>query len=230
MKSIVLTFLMLVPSLMFSQFMNRSAPEPGSIKPFSGFTRIDYARILIPEKKNEIEGNIYVFENWNNRGVLSIGNEAYKLGNINFNMRTNKVESRVGKDSVYIFDLTNVDYLFINNRKFKNYYFSKNNRNEILELIYDGEDLKLLKGFEIGIKRGEVDPLMVKKTVAKFYTTTFYYINKGDDFNKIKLKKKDILLLFNDKVDLVRNYIKENKLSYTNEKNVIKLFNHYNSL
>jgi hypothetical protein len=230
MKSIALAFLMFTPSLMFSQVINSTAPSPGSINPFSGFTRIDYARIPIPVKKDEIEGKIYVFENWNNRGVLSIGDQAYKLSNINFNMRTNKVESRVGKDSVYIFDLTNVDYLLINNRKFKNYYLPKKNTNEIFELIYDGDDLKILKGFEIGIIRGEVDPLMVKKKVAKYYTTTRYYIKKGNNIEDIKLRKMDIITLFNEKSTLVNDYAKENKLSYKKEKDIIKLLNYFSSI
>ena len=228
MKSIVLVFLMFAPSLMFSQFLDRPAPPPGSIKPFSGFTRMDYASFKIREEKYKIEGNIYVFENWTNRGILKIGKNEFKLSNINFNMRTNKIESRVGKDSVYIFDLTNVDHIFINNRKFKNYYFS--NQNEILEVIYDGDDFKMLKDYKVDIKRGEVDPLMIKKKVAKFYTNAFYYIKKGNDFKKIKLKKKDILLLFDNKSNLVSNFVKENKLSYKKEKDINKIFIFYDSL
>lgn len=225
MKLIATLVFMFTFYFMFSQLIDR---DIGRFEAFSGFTRIDYASFKIPEEKNEIEGNIYVFENWTNRGILKIGKNEFKLSNINFNMRTNKIESRVGKDSVYIFDLTNVDHIFINNRKFKNYYFS--NQNEILEVVYDGDDFKMLKDYKVDVKRGEVDPLMVKKKVAKFYTNTFYYIKKGNDFKKIKLKKKYILLLFDNKSNLVSDFVKENKLSYKSEKDVKKKISYYESL
>ena len=71
---------------------------------------------------------------------------------------------------------------------------------------------------------------MVKKQVAKFYTTTFYYIKEGNNFKNIKLKKKDILLLFNDKSKVVNNFAKENKLSFKSEKDLNKIFSYYESL
>jgi hypothetical protein len=236
MKSVVVVGLMFFSFLGFSQPVGPGIPSGSPldgnlsfVPNLSSFTRVDYARIMIPDKKNEIKGNIYVFENWKNRGVLKIDKNEFKLSNINFNMRTNKIESRVGKDSVYIFDLTNVDHLFINNRKFKNYYLPKNSTNEIFELVYDGEEIKILKGYEIGVKRGEVDPLMVKKTVAKYYTTTRYYIKKGKNIEEIKLRKKNIVPLFNSKSRLVNDYAKVNKLSYKKEKDIIKLLNYYAS-
>ena len=181
-------------------------------------------------KPKKIVGNIYVFENWNNKCTIAIGAEAFKLKNINLNMKTNRFEAQVGKDSMFAFNTSNIDYIYISNRKFKSFYMPQINKNRNFEIIYDGNDLKVLKGFEVGVKYNEPDPLMVKKNVDNYFTTHTYYIKKGEDVTEIKLKKKAILSLFNDKTDLVSKYVKENNLSYKSEKDLNKMFIYYDSL
>ncbi len=244
MKKIILTVLILSSSLIFSQGVPIGGPSLGSPLPVqnrldgdlfnfyaqSGYTRVDYARIMIPKKTPNIKGNIHAFKSWDNRGVLNVDKKAYRLNNVNFNIWTNTIESQVGKDSIYIFDLANVNYASINNRKFKSFYFSKKNKNQIFEVLHDGEDIQVLKYYEIEIKRGEVDPLMVEKKMAKFLITKSYYIKEGINIKKIALKKKNILPLFKDKSNQVSQFVKENNLSYKKEKDLKKIFNYYRSI
>jgi hypothetical protein len=181
-------------------------------------------------KPKDIAGNIYVFEGWKNMSKIVIGEQVFKLRNINFNIKTNNFESQIGKDSIFAFNTTNVDHIFINNRKFKSFYVSNQDKNKNFEIIYDGEEIKILKGYEVGIKYNEPDPLMIKKNVDNYFTTATYYIRKDEDIKQIKLKKKSILALFNNKSDLVGKYVKENKLSYKKEKDLNKMFIYYDSL
>ncbi len=234
MKKIIIIVLVLSSSVSFAQFSARNfnsfrAPN-NPLKPVNVYTRVDYASILIPKKNPEIDGNVHAFKEWNNKGTLNVDKKIYRLNNINFNMRTNTIESKVGKDSLYIFDLSNVNYATINNRKFKSFYVTKLNKKEIFEVLYDGDDFSVLIGYEVGVKRGEVDPLMVQNKKAKYYTTKTYYIKKGTDVKKMVLKKKNVVSLFNDKSKLVNQFAKENKLSFKKDKDLKKIFNYYKSL
>ncbi len=181
-------------------------------------------------KPTNLKGDIHVFSQWKNKGVIRIDNKDYRLGNINFNIKTNNFESQVGKDSVFILDIANVNHVYINNRKFKSFYFAKKKSDKSFEIIYDGDDFKLLKGYEVGIKYGETDPLMVRKKVDTYFITKTHYIRKGTDIQEITLKKKKIVSLFKDKTDLINKFVKENKLSYKKEIDLKKIFNYYNSL
>ena len=225
-----MVLLLSISNMTFGQVFNTTAPPPGATSPFSGFTRIDYARILIPKEDNKIEGSVYVFEGWNNEGLLQVDDSAYKLSNINFNMRTNSIETKVGRDSVYIFDLANVEHALINNRKFKSHYFPKDRKDKIFEQLHEGSDFEILKGYEVGIRKAEIDPTMVKKRVSKYFTTKTYYVKRGIDIKKFSLKKKEILPLFGSKSKDVVAFVKENKLSYKKDEDLKKIFKYYSTL
>jgi len=234
MKSIIFAILFFTTNLLLSQTSNTPASRvifDNFLQSLSNSTSGGYGNAgTFFNKPKKIVGNIYVFENWNNKCKITIGDEVFKLTNINLNMKTDRFEAQIGKDSMFVFNTSNVDYIFINNRKFKSFYVPQKNKNRNFEIIYDGNDLKVLKGFEVGIKYNEPDPLMVKKNVDNYFTTVTYYIKNGENINKIKLKKKSILALFNDKADLVSKYVKENKLSYKKEKDINKMFIYYDSL
>ena len=195
----------------------------------SSWTRVDYATFIVKDNK-QIQGNPYAFEKWENRGVLFVDGKRYRFNDINFNMRTNTIESQIVKDSIYIFDLSNVDYAYINNRKFKSYYFPKKRKNEIFEMLYDGEGFKFLIDYEVGIKRPVVDPAMVRKPVARYFTTERFYVKRLNNIEEISLKKKHIMHLFKGKSNQMSNYIKINKLSFKRKENLKKMFEYYSKL
>ena len=247
MKKVLLLFLLFSSGFIFSQAnpIGRPTSVPlglpvgiqngldGNLFNFynsSSYAKIDYAMIQIPKENHDIQGSPYAFKGWNNRGLLKVDSRDYKLNNLNFNMYTNTIEAKVGIDSVYIFDLVNVDYAFINNKKFKNFYVSDRSQNKIFEMIYDSDDFQILKGYNVLIKKGEVDPLMVKKKKAKYVTDINYYVKEGNSIKKITLKKKVVLLLFKDKSTLVSNFVKENKLSYKKDQDLKNIFAYYKQL
>lgn len=228
MKSLISLFLIFSSSFIFSQNIdpNTGSSRFGILSDMSNFS----GGSIIINKKSEVKGNIYVFPNWNNIGIIDIDNKKYKLANINFNIKTNNFESQVGKDSVFILDIANVNDIYINNKKFKSFYFSKIKKNKSFEILYDGDDFELLKGFEVGIKYGETDPLMVKKKVDTYFTTKTYYIKRGTDIQEIRLKKKTILDLFKEKSNLVNTFAKKNNLSFKKDMDLKKIFSYYKSL
>jgi hypothetical protein len=66
--------------------------------------------------------------------------------------------------------------------------------------------------------------------IKTFNHSTRYFLKKGSEMKLIKLNKKDILNALNDKEDKVEEYVKENKLSFSKEFDVIKMMKYYNSL
>ena len=228
MKSIITIIILFFINIIFSQNIDptNGASKLGILSDMSNFS----GGSIIFNKKTEVEGNIHLFKSWNNKGVIHIDKKDYRLGNVNFNMKTNNFESEIGKDSIFIFDVANIDYIYVNNRKFKSFYFPKKKKDLNFEIIYDGEDFKLLKGYEVGIKYGETDPLMVKKKVDTYFTIKKYYVRAGTDIQEISLKKKAILSLFKEKSDIVSVFVKKSKLSYKKEQDLKKIFQYYKTL
>jgi hypothetical protein len=65
---------------------------------------------------------------------------------------------------------------------------------------------------------------------AEFVMRKTYYIESGSEISEISLKKKDILPLFGDKEGEMKKYLKEQKLSFSEETDVIQMMRYFNSL
>ena len=233
MKSLIFTLFFFVTSLIFSQTRNSPDNTTAYISIVESFSKalntIGEAGTFF-NKPKKIVGNIYVFEDWNTKSKLVLNDKVYKLKKINLNILTDKFEAKVGKDSMFAFNSSNIDYIIINNRKFKSFNDVKKGGDRNFELIYDGDELKLLKGYEVGVRYNDPDPLMIKKNVDNYFTTKTYYIKRGEDIKQIKLKKKNILNVFGSKASVVDKFVKEKKLSYKKEKDLNKIFIYYDSL
>ncbi len=236
MKKIVLVAFLFSSSLIFSQPQTVGSPTSStsyaSILLISGNGDGDSSGSIgmFISKPNDIEGDVYAFPNWENIGVIMADKRKFSLPNINLNIKTNNFESKFSKDSVFVFDIANIDHVLINNKKFESFTYLKNGSNRILEIIYDGDDYKMLKGYEVHLKKGKQDPLGIRKAVDKYVTTNTYYLKMGNDINKIRLQKKIILPLFKNKVNSVNSFVKKNNLSYKNEKDLVKMFKYYDTL
>ena len=171
---------------------------------------------------NKLKGSYLLFEDWDHLGIIkTTRDKSFKIENINFNIKDNRYESKVGNDFVYVFDLENVDYLLIDYRKFKSYNLPEDDANVIMEVIVDHSAFTLLKKYKIDIKIGEAHPLMLEPTTDEYIIKSSYYIKRGDNVEKFKLSKKNINdLIGADKRKALSKYVKSNKLSYKRDKDV----------
>ena len=229
MNSLIVVVIMFCANIGFAQNNESNSSENSGSDPVMLALR-NYESGWTFNTNKKINGDIYVFKNWTNSCRISIGDKVYKLNNINLNIKTNYFEAKVGKDSIFTLNTSNADYIYINNRKFKSFNVPSKGRSENFELIYDGTNIKLLKGYELGVKYNEPDPLMVRKNVDTYYTTTTYYTKIGGDLILVKLKKKSLLSLFDDKANMVSKFAKNNKLSFKKERDVNKILIYYESL
>ncbi len=67
---------------------------------------------------------------------------------------------------------------------------------------------------------------------AKFIYKKLYFIKKGNKLPvvEIRLSKKSVLKALKNQKQAILSFIKNNKLKLRNEKDVVKLFNYYNTL
>lgn len=173
-----------------------------------------------------IQGSEYLFPSWDgNFLVTSKQGNQYKLFNLNYNLNTKKLETVMGKDSVFQYDVSQIDYIKSFNRKYKAI------NNEFYQELVQGDKISFLKGFYVSVMDGVVNPLTQQYTTPNRYIQkNKYFYLKGEQFQEIKLKKSDVLKVFDDKAEVIKKYAKEKNLSFGDENDVASLFRYYNTL
>jgi len=170
-----------------------------------------------------VDGTVYLFEGWNNAGVIYAADNKYALNNINLNIERNSFESKVGQDSLFSFNFNNIEKFVINGRTFKNYYWDDDNR--VYEIIYEGESWSIIKGFKIVEVTGSANP-MLNRSRDRMVRKSFYYLKNDKGIHPFKLKKNKILNLVGEKeneVDKIESFAKQNNLSFKDENDVRKI-------
>ncbi len=198
-----------------------------NLKPNNG---ILYAKNSVAKP---VSGQTHLFKDWNNEGRIYFNNKGFSIKNINLNLQTNNFECKFGRnrDSLYVIkNNAEIDSVYINNKKFISYYFPEKGERTNLDVIYEGDDFQLLKGYELDIIKKDPDPLMFRKNEDKYYVVKQYYLKSNNDIEKISVKKKKILGLFTNKSKAVANFAKENKLSFKNDNDLRKIFEYYSTL
>jgi hypothetical protein len=162
--------------------------------------------------------DLHMFSDWKNQGVIHMDGKVYRLRNINLNVSDNTIDSKV-KEKYFIYKSRLIDSISINNSNFKRLGRS------FYEVLLEKKDNLFLKKFDsrqLKSKSNRLGGTIVRTSkILKFK----YLIQSNDEFIKIELNKKSILGLFEDKQDILLNYVKDEKLSYKKEEDLIKILN-----
>ena len=186
-------------------------------------------KIFNPEKYSDISGSPFLFDKWIN-GSVSTPRGVYK----NLQLKL---------------DVYNNTIFF--NKDDQAFEFQDQISGFILE-PKSGDSLIYLKGLTGNGLRSEqfVQVLALGKTsfykseqrlfaeinqinkgiVKKFTTSVRYYININDKLQLIRLNKSELLGVLNDKLGLLEEFTRQNKIDYRREADVAKLIKHLNSL
>jgi len=150
-----------------------------------------------------IDGSIYLFNHWNNPAkIISINEDVFSINNINFNIRQQVFQSKINNDSIFTFEFNSISKFIIRGKTFK--CFRANNQPKIFEIISESEKFILLKNYRLDLIEGSSNPMVNRKN-DKYKTRTTYFIIKDDLIKPFKLRKKNLLDLFNQKSELVLN-------------------------
>lgn len=167
-----------------------------------------------------VEGSIYLFDEWENKGEIYLGNKKYVTSNINLNINKDIFMSKIEGDSTFVYDILSLDKIVVNNRQFRSFYNPSENKNRIFEILFEEDNILLLRGYYITFIKSSPNP-MVNRPDNKIKQRSNYFIYKNKSLQPFKLNKKKYLNLVSDeqKKELAK-YVKNYKLSFTKEKDI----------
>ena len=179
----------------------------------------------------EIDGSIHLFDNWENTAIIHTNDaQRFMLRNINLNLKRNTFESKISKDSLFTFNFNNIEKFVINNKVYKNYYWDDDNK--VYQVIYDGDDFQILKGYKLEFVEGSANP-MLNRARDKYIQKEYYYLREEGRIKYFNLKKGRILKLLKGQEDKARKaeaYAKNNRLSFKRELDVQKILEYSDNI
>jgi len=173
----------------------------------------------------------YLFKE--NEGYFQIffnQNKGFSIKNLNYNINSNTLESKVSNDSIFEFDNDKIDFIQHNSKKYK--FYNINNSSQLYQELLVSKKIIFLKGFKLVHKEAFINPMTNALIAeAKNDIVEKYYCKISDkEFIQFDLKKKSVLILMEDKSSLIAKFVSESNLSYSSENDLIKIFNYYNTL
>jgi hypothetical protein len=181
-----------------------------------------FSKQLRSKSGNEIKGNPYLYKEWKKNGIVISKGNRHQYHAINYDIYRDQVVVLKSKDSVFIIDKYLIDGFVINNRKFSQY------KGSFYEELYSGDKASLLKKYETKIIEGMFNPTDATRKPDRLNIVDDYYIKKGDNIVKFSPSKKTLSETFGISQGELKSYLKKNKLSYKNEKDLTEIFKHYN--
>ena len=182
--------------------------------------------------KRYIDGTIHLFEGWNNTAVIhTISDDKFFVKRVNLNLKRNSFEAKMNdSDSIFSFTFNSIKKIVIDNKIYKNFYYNDDNR--VYEMLYDTDQYKFMKGFQVKLISGSANP-MVNRPNDKYVRGEEYFIMVNGLIKPVKLKKKsiyrilDLNKLSSSKLDM---FIESNSLSLKNEVDIIKVLEYHSSI
>ena len=179
--------------------------------------------------KRYIEGTIHLFEDWNNTAVIhTLSDDKFLVKRVNLNLKRNSFEAKLNdSDSIFSFTFNNIKKIVIDNKIYKNFYYDDDNR--VYEMLYDTDEYKFMKGFDVKLISGSANP-MVNRPNDKYVRGEEFFLMLNGSINPIKLKKKSIYRnlkmnkLNTTKLDI---FIESNSLSLKKINDIIKVLEYY---
>lgn len=233
MKKIIFLVLVIISSVSFSQgndaggdtFRNTlNLGQVSNEQPASATFAISY---IAP---TNIEGSKYLYDDWTNVGVLETAkNKKYRIKNLNYDVQKDVFVSKISKDSVHEFNTVNFKKIVINNKNFKVVNKNDENGSVFMEIVGESKEFSLLKDYKLTIRGGVFSPTTGQGN-DEYVISYRYYLEKDGTLSPIKLKKAELLKVFGSKADDIKSFAKKNKLSFKKDKDVKRLFLHYNNI
>ncbi|MDE5420702.1 hypothetical protein L3073_00625 [Ancylomarina sp. DW003] len=183
-------------------------------------------------KMVNVEGDYFIDKDWSDGIVYFNNNHVIKNVSLRFFIYGN--EMHVKNDGVVnkIINQNVIDSIVFDGHRF---IFTKlhfgNNLIDVYVDFLSGTNIKLYKYYTNKfIKARDVSGYQ-KQEIDKYIVKREYYVCVGDAAAELFTpKKRTILNLFSDKEEIIKKFVKRNRLKYTKEDDFIKIFDFYSSL
>ena len=172
----------------------------------------------------EISGNPFLYEGWNNQGVVYSEGVAYNISKLNYNMYSDEIAELKTANEVFVFDKAAIDSLVISGRQFKKL------NGAFYEMLAGGSKMALLKQHTTRVQKGQFNPTDGTTTPSRLVRMDDYFTYSDGKIQKYKPSKSNMVEVFGDKESEIKKLIKDEKLSHKNEEDLKRVFNYYNGL
>ena len=192
----------------------------------------DKAKVFgIGTKDTKLKGSLFLFEGWDNNGIIQIADKRFVLNNINFNIEKDAFMSKMEGDSIIIFDSSYLDDIKINNKPFKYVYNVSEGKGKTYEVIHQLKNgTTILKGYYLKVILASPNP-MLNRPLDEIKKRSQYYVLKEGNLSDLKLQKKAILRLIDESdIEKVKKFVNKSNLSFKDEKDLIRIFKYHDSL
>lgn len=181
---------------------------------------------------SNVEGEFFINKDWSN-GVVYF-NDNHVVNNVSLRYFIKGKEMHVNHDGkvMKITNPTAMDSIVFDKHKFvfSNLLFGTDVIQDYLDLLA-GSSTKLFKHYTNKyIKARDVSGYQEQESNKYIIKNEYYVSINGNVAELFKPKKKTVLNLFADKQKNIISFVKKNKLKYTKEGDLIKIFDYYNSL
>jgi hypothetical protein len=176
-----------------------------------------------------VDGSEYLFDAWENTAFIYTKDKStFSLKNINLNIKRNSFVSKLGKDSIFTYNMNNIDKIIINRKIYKNIFSEDGKR--VYQVIYEDTDFSILKGFSIQAVLGSPNPMVNRKS-DRLVRKEVLYLKKDNVIKRFRLGKRRVLDLVNanNKKEVLR-YAKDEKLSFRKEEDIHKILEYSSNL
>ena len=232
MKNILLLVSLLTTSLSFAQGGQSPSANLSSAtvdnSQLNAFNSVNYNGFNLVKKSGpKVLGTPFAFKN-STMVINTIDGKSFKVPNGNYNAKANQIVSNFAKDSSFVFNASSIESVTINSYVAKRYKTEEGKFRFFFDATPHSE-IKLLKAYVATIKSGQINVMTKLKTSPDKYILRDHLMVSTDNKTavKMRLKKKTILKLFNDKKALIEKFVDDNDLSYKEEKDLVKIFNYY---
>jgi len=173
--------------------------------------------------KKELKGNPFLSSSWQEGILVDKLGRSYPV-NARYEVLHDEIQLLVNEDLKTV-HAQSIEGIRIANTIFVATEFEMDDQEQFgyLELLSEGK-ICLFKRHEASanVKGGET--WVVPEKPRYFYTI------EDEPVKELELRRKDVFALFDEKEDLMKEYIREKNLDYNKETDLVQLVAHYNSL
>ncbi len=176
--------------------------------------------------------NFYLNPNWQSSFIITNEQKVYHFSG-RMNALDNSIEVKL-EEEIRTIHPDQLQVVVIGTRSFlptkgTSIDFT-NQRNVYLEVLSYGK-IHLMVHYFYRSQSGVNNRLSPNTNGGNFKILPIYYYTKdGEDITRLRTSKKRILSLFGDQSDQVENFARDNRLRFSDDNHLVRIFDYYNSL
>ncbi|MFN1834544.1 hypothetical protein AB2B38_004725 [Balneola sp. MJW-20] len=225
----LLLLFLLTPLFVAAQISSEDAEELNSRWQLLQSSSLNTAQLTF--QHTNVRGTPYLFDDMVVGKIMFQGRWTEQfLGN--YDIANNVIKLVRGTEEILI-DGFKIDAAVLDDMNLKNNFPADEDleitKADLMEVIYEGENFSLLRKYNVNLREGQMT--YSNATKNEYYDKTdFVALLRDGQYTKTKMKKRDILRLFEDQKKEIDNYAKKNKLKYDEKEDLAKILAFADSL